>query len=160
MGTGKSYWGKRWAAQHGLAFYDLDTCIEQATGLTIPQIFQEQGEGFFREKEKEQLYTFASKEAFILSTGGGTPCFFDNMSWMKQHGKTVYLQTPEVLLKERLLSEKEHRPLVKELNERELEGFIHNKLTERNVYYLQAAVILDTVSITDATFAQINSNDV
>ncbi len=160
MGTGKSYWGRRWAEKYDLQFYDLDNCIEQTTGLTIPQIFKQHGEAFFREKEKELLRSFENKQDFILSTGGGTPCFFDNMRWMNEYGTTVYLHTPVDVLKERLLSEKDHRPLIKELKEDELEGFIHNKLTERNVYYQQAVIILESVSVTDATFAEIKSNDV
>ncbi len=160
MGTGKTYWGKRWAAEHNLEFYDLDACIEEATGLTIPQIFAEHGEGFFRKKEQELLHSFAGKSNFILSTGGGTPCFFDNMDWMNRHGKTIYLETPVKVLKQRLISEKDHRPLIKNLKDDEIEIFINNKLNERNVYYQQAAIILDTVSVEDSTFLKINSDDV
>ncbi len=160
MGTGKSYWGRRWAAEHDLTFYDLDTCIEEAAGLTIPQIFKQHGEAYFREKERELLHSFAARDGFILSTGGGTPCFFDNIRWMNGQGKTIYLDTPVSVLKERLISEKDHRPLIRDLKEDEIETFIHNKLAERSVYYRQAAVILDTESISDTTFVEINSNDV
>lgn len=160
MGTGKSYWGRRWSAEHDLGFYDLDACIEATTGLTIPQIFRLHGEAYFREKERELLHSFAAKDGFILSTGGGTPCFFDNIHWMNAQGKTIYLDTPVHVLKERLLNEKDHRPLIRDLKEDEIEAFIHNKLAERSVYYQQAAVILDTGSIGDSTFMEINSNDV
>ncbi len=160
MGTGKSYWGKRWAAAHGLTFYDLDTCIEEAAGATISQIFEQHGEAYFREKEREVLHRFEGKDRFILSTGGGTPCYFDNMHWMNGQGKTIYLHTPVSVLKERLMKEKAHRPLIRALKEDELESFIHNKLAERSVYYQQASVILHTESIGDSTFVEINSNDV
>ncbi len=75
MGTGKTYWGRRWAVQHEMDFFDLDTEIEKSTGLSIPGIFEQHGEEYFRDKEQALLHSFNDKENFILSTGGGTPCF-------------------------------------------------------------------------------------
>lgn len=155
MGTGKSYWGRRWATQHHLRFFDLDTEIEQHTRLTIPQLFEQYGETYFREQERERLHHFEKEDNFILSTGGGTPCFYDNMRWMKQHGLTVYLDTPLSVLKERLAREKAHRPLVKHLNEQEMEDFIKNSIQKREIYYKQAHIILSTESISDITFDEI-----
>ncbi|MBX3255893.1 MAG: shikimate kinase [Chitinophagaceae bacterium] len=155
MGTGKTYWGSRWAVQHDLDFFDLDTVIEETTGLSIPAIFEEYGESYFREKERELLHTFADKQNFILSTGGGTPCFFDNMEWMNAHGLTLYLNTPVPVLKARLIGEKDHRPLIKNLNDTEIESFIENRLKERDRFYSSARLILSTESITDATFTEI-----
>ncbi|MBX3238338.1 MAG: shikimate kinase [Chitinophagaceae bacterium] len=160
MGTGKTYWGKKWAEQHGLAFYDLDTCIEETAGITIPEIFSLYGEEGFRDLERQALHRFENEACFILSTGGGTPCFFDNMDWMKQQGTTVYLETPVDILKKRLMDEKKHRPLVRDLSGDEIGQFITNKLAERNAWYRRADVILNTESISDSTFTQIQSNDV
>ncbi|MBN8785522.1 MAG: shikimate kinase, partial [Terrimonas sp.] len=110
MGTGKTYWGKLWAARHGMDFFDLDHEIERNAGMTIREMFEKHGESFFREKEKEALYQFKNKNDFILSTGGGTPCFFDNMQWMNDNGITIYLNTSVQVLAERLTKEKDHRP--------------------------------------------------
>lgn len=155
MGTGKSYWGRLWAEQEHLNFFDLDTEIEKYTGLTIPQLFEQYGEAHFREQERERLHHFEKEDHFILSTGGGTPCFYDNMQWMKAHGLTIYLETPLQVLKERLIKEKAHRPLVKHFNEEEMEGFIKNSIQKREIYYKQAHIILSTESISDITFDEI-----
>lgn len=155
MGTGKTHWGRLWAAQHQMDFFDLDTVIEETTGLSIPAIFEQHGEAYFREKERALLYSFEDKKNFILSTGGGTPCFFDNMEWMNEQGITIYLSTPVYTLKERLIKEKEHRPLIKNLSDGEIEQFIEKRLKERNRFYSAARLILSTESITDTTFTQI-----
>ncbi|MFT3948993.1 MAG: shikimate kinase [Agriterribacter sp.] len=155
MGTGKTYWGKLWAAQKGMKFYDLDYEIEQNAGMTIREIFEKYGESFFREKEKETLHQFADKNDFVLSTGGGTPCFFDNMQWMNDKGITVYLNTPIRILAERLLKEKDHRPLIKSLKDEELIPFIENNINKRNKFYTQSGVMLNTEAIADDTFEQI-----
>ncbi|MBX2921587.1 MAG: shikimate kinase [Chitinophagaceae bacterium] len=155
MGTGKTYWGRLWAREHQMDFFDLDTVIEATTGLTIPAIFEQHGEQYFREKERELLHSFAGKHNFILSTGGGTPCFFNNMEWMNEQGVTVYLQTPVSILKKRLISEKGHRPLIKDLNDDEIETFIEKRLEERSRFYSSARLIFSTESITDTTFTEI-----
>ncbi|MCO5235216.1 MAG: shikimate kinase [Chitinophagaceae bacterium] len=155
MGTGKSYWGRRWAAQHQLDFFDLDHEIEQSTGLTIPQLFEQHGEAYFREKERERLLSFEGKDNFILSTGGGTPCFFDNMQWMNNIGLTIYLDTPIPVLKERLIKEQSHRPLIKTFNEEELGNYIAGSLRNRMFFYNQAHIKLATESISDITFDEI-----
>ena len=155
MGTGKTYWGKLWANQHGLEFYDLDHEIERNEGMTIREIFEKSGENFFREKEREALLQFADKDDFILSTGGGTPCFFDNMQWMNEKGITIYLNTSVAQLAERLSKEKAHRPLIQNLSDKELISFIENNINKRNMFYTQSNVILDTEKITGNTFEEI-----
>src|ERR1700730_8426215 len=137
MGTGKTYWGKFWAEQYKLEFFDLDTEIEKQAGLSISGIFEQYGELFFRQKEREVLHSFEVRDNFILSCGGGTPCFFDNMEWMNTHAATIYIHTPPEILKERLKREKDHRPLIRSLSDEELEGFIRNKLSEREKFYSQ-----------------------
>lgn len=155
MGTGKTYWGRLWALQQNLRFFDLDTEIEKHTGLTIPQIFEQHGETFFREEERERLRSFDKEDDFILSAGGGTPCFYNNMQWMNENGLTIYLDTPLAVLKERLLKEKMHRPLIKQLDEQGIEHFIETNIQKRKEYYQQAHIILSTESISDITFGEI-----
>jgi shikimate kinase len=155
MGTGKTYWGRLWAAQQNLRFFDLDTEIEKHTGLTIPQIFEQHGETFFRELERERLHSFDKEDDFILSAGGGTPCFYNNMQWMNENGLTIYLDTPLAVLKDRLLKEKMHRPLIKQLDEQGIEHFIETSIQKRKEYYQQAHIILSTESISDITFGEI-----
>ncbi|MBS1752393.1 MAG: shikimate kinase [Bacteroidetes bacterium] len=155
MGTGKTYWGQLWSQQHHLDFFDLDAMIEKESGMTIAQIFETRGEAYFREKERDTLRTFGHKDNFILSTGGGSPCFFDNMQWMNENGITVYLQSEPQILKERLVKEKEHRPLIKKLEDDEVLTFIKDNITKRDKFYNQSGVILNTAEITENTFTQI-----
>lgn len=155
MGTGKTYWGRLWAAQHEMDFYDLDHEIEKRVGITIREIFETHGESFFRETEKEALHQFENKDDFILSTGGGTPCFFDNMQWMNEKGVTIYLNTSVPVLAERLLQEKSHRPLIQNITNEELIPFIENNISKRNKFYTQSNVILDTETIAENTFEEI-----
>jgi shikimate kinase len=155
MGTGKSYWGKSWSAQFQLDFFDLDHEVETMAGLSVAGIFEKLGESYFREKERDILHSFGTKDDFILSCGGGTPCFYDNMEWMNSHGITIFISTPIPILKERLILEKSHRPLIQSLTDEALEEFIRRKLKEREKYYGQAAIILPSESISHATFAEI-----
>ena len=106
MGSGKSYWGKLWSAKTGLGFYDIDEMVELNEAKTIAKIFTENGEDYFRNLETIELRNLLSKNNFIAATGGGTPCFNDNISWMNENGTSVYLQSsPENILK-RLLIDK------------------------------------------------------
>lgn len=160
MGTGKTYWGRLWATQQNLRFFDLDSQIEKHAGLTIPQIFEQFGETHFRQQERERLRSFESEDDLILSTGGGTPCFYDNMKWMNENGLTIYLDTPLPVLKNRLIKEKMHRPLIQKLDEQGIEDFIQNSIKKREVYYRQAHIILSTESISDITFEEITRKHV
>lgn len=155
MGTGKTYWGQLWSQQHRLDFFDLDAMIEKECGMTIAKIFETKGENYFREKERDTLRTFGSKDNFILSTGGGSPCFFDNMQWMNENGITIYLQSDPQILKERLVKEKEHRPLIKKLADDEIITYIKDNISKRNKFYNQSGIILNTADITENTFTKI-----
>lgn len=155
MGTGKTHWGRLWAAEKGLHFFDLDEEVEKKHGLPVAEIFEKSGEEQFRNWEKEALHAFGEKDNFILSCGGGTPCFFDNMKWMNEQGITLYLKTPPPVLAARLMKEKDHRPLVKYKNESELESYISQKLTEREKFYTAAKIILETEYIAGQSFDQI-----
>jgi shikimate kinase len=138
MGSGKSYWGHIWALEHGYTFYDLDTEIEKAFKMPVEEIFEKHGEEKFREMERYHLRKFENKKKYLLSCGGGTPCFFDNLEWMKQHGEIIYLKaSPEYIL-DRVMDETSKRPLLKEVNPAELLFFIQKKLKEREPVYLKA----------------------
>lgn len=138
MGSGKSYWGKRLAAALGVAFYDLDTVIEERASKSIPTIFKQEGEAYFRALEKEALETTAMETPAVIGLGGGTPCFFDNMSWIKRHGYSVFLDISVDLLIQRLKSETNQRPLLHNKTDEALRDFIGQKLSERRSYYEQA----------------------
>lgn len=143
MGSGKSHWGRIWATKNHLKFFDLDAKIEKAFKMTITEIFEKKGEEKFRELERYHLRKFDTKKNFVLACGGGTPCFTDNMDWMKSQGKVFYLKaTPEKIL-EQVMYETEQRPVIKNVNPSELLFFIQKKLAEREPFYSQADAILD-----------------
>ena len=148
MGSGKSHWGRIWARQYALNFYDLDTQIEKSFRMSVEEIFEKQGEEKFREIERLQLRKFESKKGFLMSCGGGTPCFFDNMDWMKDHGKVIYLRASPGYILKRVIDETEKRPLLKEINSSELLFFIESKLKEREPFYNQSHHILDAENLT------------
>lgn len=143
MGSGKSHWGRIWSLEHGYSFYDLDTEIEKAFELTVEEIFEKHGEEKFRELERYHLRKFEQKKKYLLSCGGGTPCFFDNLEWLKQQGEIIYLRaSPEYILS-RVMDETSKRPLMKKVNPSELLFFIEKKLKEREPVYLKANHVLD-----------------
>ena len=138
MGSGKTHWGRIWALKEKLSFFDLDTEVELAFKMSVHDIFEKQGEDKFRELEKYHLRQFETKENFLLACGGGTPCFYDNMEWMKMHGKVFYLKATPQLILEQVMHETEQRPILKKVNPSELLFFIQKKLSEREPYYSQA----------------------
>jgi shikimate kinase len=147
MGSGKSYWGQIWAREEGYSFYDLDAEIEKIFELPVEQIFEKHGEDKFREMEKCHLRKFEKQERRLVSCGGGTPCFFDNITWMKEHGIVFYLKaSPEYIL-ERVMTETEKRPLLKKVNTSELLFFIEQKLKEREPVYLLADYVLEVTDL-------------
>jgi len=148
MGAGKTTVGKALSKELGIPFYDLDWYIESRRRKTVPQLFAEYGEEGFRNIERNMLHEVAEFENVIISCGGGTPCFFDNMDYMNQQGQVVYLHcTPEVLHKH-LLMGKTERPLLKGKSEEELISFIREQLERREPFYNKARYTLD-VSLMD-----------
>lgn len=148
MGSGKTTVGRQLAMSLGLSFYDLDWYIEMRFHRTVAQIFEEKGEDGFRQMERSMLREVAEFENIVLSCGGGTPCFFDNMDYMNTLGETVYLKaTPEVLATH-LKMGKVVRPLIKGKTDEELIRYIHESLTQREVFYKKAKHIVD-VSLLD-----------
>ena len=143
MGSGKTTVGKALSKETGMMFYDLDWYIESRMRKTVSQIFAEKGEEGFRKIEYNMLHEVAEFEDVIISCGGGTPCFFDNMDYLNQQGDVVYLKaTPETLYKH-LLMAKVERPLLKDKTSEELIAYITEHLKEREPFYGKARHILD-----------------
>lgn len=148
MGAGKTTVGKALAKELGIIFYDLDWYIESRMRKSVSQIFAERGEEGFRKIEHNMLHEVAEFEDVIISCGGGTPCFFDNMDYLNQQGQVVYLKAdPEVLYKH-LLMGKGERPLLKNKTPEELITFIREQLEKREPYYTKAHYTVD-VSLMD-----------
>ena len=148
MGSGKTTVGKALSKDTGMMFYDLDWYIESRMHKSVPQLFSERGEEAFRKIEYNMLHEVAEFEDVIISCGGGTPCFFDNIDYLNQQGDVVYLKaTPEVLYKH-LLMAKVERPLLKGKSPDELIAYITEHLKERAPYYEKARYTLD-VSVLD-----------
>jgi len=143
MGCGKSYIGKGLAEQLGWEFLDMDDFLEANEGMTISQIFAEGGESLFRQLERNYLHATYDFTNTVIATGGGAPCFFDNVDWMNENGQTIYLDTPVSILVERLKSETAHRPLLAGKTDLQLTEFISQKLTERQQFYQQAQHIFE-----------------
>ena len=143
MGSGKTTVGKALSKETGMMFYDLDWYIESRMRKSVSQIFAEKGEEGFRKIEYNMLHEVAEFEDVIISCGGGTPCFFDNMDYLNQQGDVVYLKaTPETLYKH-LLMAKIERPLLKGKSSEELIAYITEHLKERSPFYEKARYILD-----------------
>ena len=154
MGSGKTTVGRALAKELGLQFYDLDWYIESRRHKTVPQIFAERGEEGFREIERNMLHEVAEFEDIVLSCGGGTPCFFDNMDYMNGQGDVIWLKADAEVLYKHLLMGKTERPLLKGKPPEELITFIKEQLEWREPYYSKARHVLD-VSLMD-TYEKIN----
>ena len=149
MGSGKTTVGKALSKETGMMFYDLDWYIESRMHKTVAQIFAERGEEGFRKIEYNMLHEVAEFEDVIISCGGGTPCFFDNMDYLNGQGDVCYLKaTPEVLYKH-LLMGKVERPLIKGKSPEELITFITEQVGKREEFYTKARYTLD-VSLMDS----------
>lgn len=143
MGSGKTTIGKLVAEKLGYGFVDMDTHIEEKYFNTISQIFAELGEDKFRLLEQRCLHEVAEFENVIISTGGGAPCFFDNIEYMNAHGLTIYLKLTPTELADRLeASHANKRPLLAERKGEELRRFIADGLAKREPFYSQAAYSL------------------
>jgi shikimate kinase len=149
MGSGKTTVGKALSKETGMMFYDLDWYIESRMHKTVAQIFAERGEEGFRKIEYNMLHEVAEFEDVIISCGGGTPCFFDNIDYLNGQGDVCYLKaTPEVLYKH-LLMGKVERPLIKGKSPEELINFITEQVGKREEFYTKARYTLD-VSLMDS----------
>lgn len=141
MGCGKSYWGRLLADSLNYDFIDLDELIEKREGLSIPEIFEQFGEASFREREQAALESVKDlKQASVISTGGGAPCFHHNMDRMNGLGKTLFLEASPLILKQNILKSDGERPIVKAIPESELEAYIADHIKQRMPFYQQAQI--------------------
>jgi shikimate kinase len=147
MGSGKTTAGKKLASILGWSFIDLDKKIEEFTGNTIPELFSAYGEEHFRSVESEVLKSLGSHANTVISTGGGTPCHYDNMDYMIDTGLTIYLKLTPVQLKGRLNGSKEERPLIMNLDNGSLLGFIEEKLSVREKWYNRAEITVEGINL-------------
>lgn len=144
MACGKTRRGKVMAEETGIRFIDLDAYIVEREHRTIPEIFAIEGEEGFRRLETSYLHEVCELyEEFILSTGGGTPCFNKNMEYMNDQGQTIFLNTNIDTIVERLIHGKHKRPIVSKLNDDEIRDFVCQHLEERIPYYQQAKEIIE-----------------
>ena len=142
MGCGKSTIGRKLAALLNLNFIDLDKYIEERYFKTVPLIFEEEGEKGFREKERHSLVEVSQYEDVVIGTGGGTPCFFDNMDVMNLSGFTIYISPDIDTLANRILKSKTERPLIAGKSREELIAFINEALVKRSPFYEKAKIII------------------
>ena len=147
MGVGKSTVGKKLASLLNYEFIDTDNVFEKKYKLGIDTFFSKYGEDLFRKLEHEILLSTFSKKHCIVSTGGGMPCYLDSIQQINNNGLSVYLQMNEKAILSRLLSSKQKRPLLKNMNENELLIFINNSLIKRNPYYCDANITVPALSI-------------
>jgi shikimate kinase len=139
-GSGKTTVGKQLAEKMNLSFVDLDLEIEKQEGKTVQEIFAQKKENYFRELESNALRSFcSSKSDFVMATGGGTPCFFNNMELMNQSGKTIFLDVPASEITARLQKTNlAERPLFSKLSSDQLKDKIEWLRSQRIPYYKQA----------------------
>jgi shikimate kinase len=152
MGSGKSYWTKQLAKKYKTGGYDLDYLIEVKEEKAIAELFAEQGEDYFRKVESTVLKWFGQKNTYVLATGGGAPCFFDNMAWMNKQGITIWLDEPLPVIAARLAPEKAHRPLIAHLSDSELLSFLEKQRESRLTFYSAAQIHLQEDTITADSF--------
>ena len=156
-GAGKSTVGKVLAEKLGRTFVDLDAAIANMAGFTISEIFEKSGENYFRKIESEALKTVSSLgEKLVIATGGGTPCFHDNLAFMKIKGHVLYLKTTPEILAERLLTlPLNSRPLLKEKSKSQLLAYLNQTLTTRSPFYEKAGIIIETNAVADTVTASL-----
>ena len=144
MGCGKTFWGRQLAQKLQVPFFDLDEKIAEKEERSITDIFEKEGEEYFRLLEKDVLYLLTENhQSFVMACGGGTPCFYNNIEYLNKQGTTVWINCTVDCLFDRLVNEKEKRPLVKELSDEQLRAYIIKKTGDRKIFYQQAKIILN-----------------
>lgn len=155
MGCGKSTLGRALAKSLGWTFIDMDHEFETHHNTTISNYFEQNGEDGFRIAEREMLKKVAGMHNVIIGTGGGAPCFFDNIKVMNKTGLSIYLKLSPQILFERLIHAKQSRPLVANKSKDELLQFIQEKLEEREPYYNKSELIVDAGRLSVEEYVQI-----
>jgi shikimate kinase len=145
-GSGKSFLGKKLAEEAKIPFIDLDQVIEQEAGVSVSKIFSEKGEDYFRNLEAVALRQQSKAPEFVMACGGGTPCFHDNMKFVNETGKSVFLNIPITEIVKRLNAmEKQARPLLADTSTETLENKVNDLLKKRLSFYNQAHIILTDI---------------
>ncbi|MBQ0056750.1 MAG: shikimate kinase [Bacteroidales bacterium] len=157
MGAGKTTLGKALAQTMNLQFIDLDDFITGRHHKTIKDIFAEVGEDGFRQIERNALHEVSEFEDVIISLGGGTPCFFDNMDVVNAAGKSVYLKPSEDVLLKRLIKGKHKRPLLADKSDDEILQFIRQQLAWREPFYLKASLTFNASHLENKADIHINA---
>ena len=156
MGSGKSFWAKKMSCNLSIPHIDLDEYIEKKENLSISDIFSIKGEDYFRQFENLCLKEIVSlHDHFILSCGGGTPCFYDNKKIMKALGKIIFLDVTIEKLTERLIREKLQRPLLKNIANDEMQLYIEQLMLQRKTNYEDYDIKVDVDRINEITFTDI-----
>jgi len=140
-GSGKTTLGAQLAKEHNRPFFDLDNIIETQTGKTIIAIFAEDGEEVFRDIETKTLRSYSFPENAIVSLGGGTPCFHDNLAWLKKHGTTVYIKANIDVVAEHLKGDVNQRPVLTKREEKDFKKALAQLLIEREQFYSLADLV-------------------
>ena len=153
MGCGKSTVGRRLAAAGGYNFVDLDEVVAEKAGMSIPEIFATQGEEAFRKLEREAIEQLSLQDRTVVATGGGAPCYGDNMRLMSDRGTTVYLKMSARKLSQRLLHVRVPRPKIAGLGPEELFDYVTTLLAEREPIYMQSRIVVDCDDCQVATVA-------
>lgn len=138
MGCGKSYTARNLSSKINVPFVDSDNFIADKIGISIKEIFGTKGEEFFRNEEKDFIINLDKKQDLIIATGGGMPCFENNIELMNQKGITIFLNRDKNENLKRLLKGKEKRPLIANLSDAEISDFYDKKFKERKGYYENA----------------------
>ena len=163
MGSGKNFWAEKLSKELSIPWIDLDSEIEKKESGTIPEIFSRKGETYFRETEATVLRSVTldrkhspskGSEGFsvIIATGGGTPCFYDNMKWMNEHGLSVWLNPSVEEICDRLKFQQKGRPLIKDLDQTGLKQFVISKIDERQEFYRLSKLEIKNTNIAVTAF--------
>lgn len=148
MGSGKTTLGKKLSRLADVPFIDLDQRIEETSGMSISDYFELHGENAFRDLEEKTLKSIAPDAGAFISTGGGAPCYRDNIDWMNRHGLTLYLDlNPKVILSRLITSDRSTRPLLSNMDDKQLLSYIHDKLEERSTFYKKARIHINPLKL-------------
>lgn len=148
MGSGKTTLGKQLASKLSYRFIDQDEVIEQKYQMTVSEIFAKHGEEEFRRAENEALRELVKRENCVIATGGGAPCFHNNMELMNESGFTIYIKVDPKIIVQRLKDAHTSRPLIKDKSETELLAYTQQKIAERSPFYSRSKLVLYSKSLT------------
>lgn len=146
MGAGKTTQSRKFARMINWHWVDLDEMFEERYKISISSFFEKYDENLFRKLESQLLKETNQLQQTVIATGGGLPCYYDNMAWMIEHGLTIYLQISPDAAANRLLASKKKRPVIESKNADDLSDFIKNHIRQRNIYYTQAKVVVKAES--------------